>query len=346
MAQQSLLLGFTRRMIGHQYIGTPFDGFDVQFLYQKPAPIVPLYPRPSLTYVQDPDTESIETESIRSDESRQRVTPLEYRIAGITWWTPRFVNSCNLDSFLSAWVRKIRQTHGKFLKHLVTMDYTGVILFKIADHALCAKDSVDSTLVKEMWISAVLRNSGETPKLAYPPLDCTGNNLFSVFQHLYFHCSFEIVSMCVCGTFYHYDFVLTIHSLLQIEYLGDPKKLSFAEMPKCLNCNTLRILRELSPINTSWMVVFSYRGNPANQSPLLEDIPQFITLENIQYKLEYLTYSHDTPTPHIYHEVSLQLIRRQWYVFDSSQSPKFRWWGGKRYTYRNAQLMTIAYFRI
>ncbi len=346
MSQQLRVFGFNNRLIGNQYIGNHEVTFETQFLYQKPVQAVTQYERPSLTYVPDPDTESIETRSIGSDESLERVTPLEYRIAGITWWTPQYVNSCNLDSFLSAWVRKIRQTHGKFLKHLVSMDYIGVVLFKIADHTLCAKESVDSNMVKGMWITAVLRNSGETSMLSNPPINCYGVNLFSIFQHLYFHSAFEIVSMCLCGTFYHYDFVLTVPTLLQLTYLGDPQKLHSANMPRCLNCNTQRILQKLNPINTSWMVVFSYRGDPENRSPLLEDIPQFITLANVQFKLEYISYSQNTSTPNVHHEVSLQFIRRQWYIFDSARSPRFRWWGGKRYTYQNAQLITIVYFRL
>jgi len=42
---------------------------------------------------------------------------------GIDWRTPRFPNSCSIDCFLSAFVRKIRQTHGQFLKHIQLMDH-------------------------------------------------------------------------------------------------------------------------------------------------------------------------------------------------------------------------------
>jgi hypothetical protein len=226
------------------------------------------------------------------------------------------------------------------------MDYIGLVLFEIADHALIAKESIDSDLVKDMWIAAVLRNSGETSRMLHPPVDCTGNNMYSVFQHLYAHCSFEIISQCLCGTLYHYDYALIVYSLLQVTYLGDPQKLHLADMPRCLTCNTQRILRWLIPIHSVWMIVFSYRGSGADQSPLLADIPHFVHFRNIRFKLEYLTFSHDTRVPNVYHEVSLQFIRRQWYVYDSTYSPRFRWWAGDRYTHRNARLQTIAYFRL
>lgn len=346
MSQPNLLVAFTQRLIGDNYLGQQAVQFEPRFLQQRDVPMVPQFPRPNLTYVADPDNESIETRSIATDSDTQRVTPLEYRITGITWWTPRYVNSCNLDSFLSAWVRKIRQTHGKFLKYLVTMDRIGVTMFKLADHALCAKEYVDSNFVKGMWISAVLQNSRESSRLANPPLDCTGNNVFSIFQHLFMHCALEIVSNCNCGTIYNYDFVLSVSTLLQISHLGNPANLSLANMPKCQTCNRQRILRELNPINSSWLIVFSYHGVNADASPLLEDIPLFIDVANIRYKLEYLSYCQDALTPNCYHEISLQFIRRQWYIFDSAKSQRFRWFGGPRYTYRNARLITITYFRL
>jgi hypothetical protein len=346
MSQSNLLIACSQRLIGDDYLGWPTVQFDPNHLQRRKLPMSPRYERPTLTFVPDSETDSIETRSIGSNSDTQRVTPLEYRITGITWWTPRYVNSCNLDSFLSAWVRKIRQTHGKFLDYLQAMDRMGVTLVKIADHALCAKDAVDSNIVKGMWISAILQNSRESSKLANPPLDCTGNNIYSIFQHLFLHCGFEIVSTCPCGRFYNYDFVITVSTVLQIKHLGNQQTFTAAEMPTCVRCNTPRILRQLNPIATDFMIVFSYRSAKADESPLLDDIPRFLVFGTIQYKLEYLSYSQETTLPNCYHEVSLQFIRQQWYIFDSALSPRFRWWGGKRYTYRNARLETIVYFRL
>ncbi len=350
MSQQLRLQALNQRLIGDQYIGRPTVVYNPAFHTRRNPPTVRQYPRPVFQYVPDPETDSIETESVGSDENAQRQIFLEYRITGITWYTPRFTNSCNLDSFLSAWVRKIRQTHGKFLKWMETCDLAGVALLKIADHALCAKEHVDSEFVKGMWLSSILQNTGEVRQMLNPQMDLTGNNMYSVFQHLYQHCAFEIQSSCPCGKFYNQDFIFFVNSLEQVKNLGHPNNLQNAEMPKCLKCSQNRLLLQINPIKGMMMAVFYYRGSVAqnNLSPMLDDIPQIICLSNFTFKLEYVSYSQDTPIPNLYHEVSLQYIRCKWYLFDSARSPKFRWWGGKQYYKHNcnAKLMTLVYFRV
>jgi hypothetical protein len=308
-----------------------------------------------MKYIRDPDVESFETLSVNSGEQKDQPQPqpkpksLEYRITGITWYTPRFVNTCNIDSFLSAWVRKMRQSHGKYLKHVTVIDRVGSALYEIADHALCTKDKIDSTFVKGIWLIAILKETDEIERMRKAPLDCTGCNLYSVFQHLENHNCIEIVSKCKCGTFYHTDFVLDVSNLQQVEILGNPRNLNDAIMPKCLTCNEPRILLELNPYLTNWLVAFNYNGSKSKKtwSPLLSDVPQIIQLGNILFKLEYITYCQKVPShPNEFHEVSLQFIRQEWYLYDGTHSPKFRRYGGLRYTKLNARLSSLVYFKI
>jgi len=305
-----------------------------------------------MKYVRDPDAETIETASVASENPNSKPMSLEYRITGITWHTPRFRNTCNMDNFLSAWVRKIRQTHGSYLKHLKTEDRAGCALYEIADHALCAKESIDAEFVKAIWLLAILPKSDELQALrtaARAPIDCTGHNTYSVFQHLEHHDSFEIVSKCSCGTFYHRDFVFEVPNVKEIEFLGDPKLLYYAQLPKCTRCNEPRILQEINPDPNNWLLNFNNNGTNATNSanPLLSEIPQIIQVGKFMYKLEYVAYCQNIPNyPGFYHEVSLQFIRQKWYLYDGCASPKFRYWGGLKYALHRAKLTTFVYFKI
>jgi hypothetical protein len=151
------------------------------------------------------------------------------------------------------------------------------------------------------------------------------------------------------GTFYNRDYMLEIPDLQQLELLGTPKRLNDVKMPKCLKCKKFRVLLELNPDSTNWLLIFGHNGTRANNnlSPLLSDIPQIIQIGDIIFKLEYLTYRQEVPNcPGEYHEVSMQFIRQTWYLYDGTRSPKFRRWGGKNYTNLNAILDTIVYFKI
>jgi hypothetical protein len=344
------------------YMEQKTDAFDAQHLIRK-TPVQPrVWAKPRMKFVRDQDVESFETLSIQSGGSGgkkdkkddkdkdkpQPPQPLEYRITGLTWYTPRFVNTCNIDSFLSAWVRKMRQSHGRYLKHVNIIDKAGSALYEIADHALCTKEKVDSTWVKGLWLLAILKETNEVDRMRRAPLDCAGCNIYSVFQHLQNHSMIEIVSKCKCGTFYHYDYILDVPNLKQIEILGTPRNLNDAIMPKCLRCNEPRILLDLIPqFKTNWMVAFYHNGSKKskNKSPLLSDIPQIIQIADILFKLEYITYVQKVGSNQ-YHEVSLQYIRQQWYLYDGTKSPKFRRYGGARFTTLDAKLNTLVYFKI
>jgi len=347
----SRLRGLNSRLEGDYYIGRKSANFHPDLLVRKPAPEpIELYERFELKYKRDPDSDSIETLSIKSDPDSSAAAvpkPLEYRITGITWHTPKYINTCNMDSFLSAWVRKIRQTHGSYLKFIQTIDRVGNILIAIADHALCAKEQVDAEVVKGYWLMAALHNSNEKQTLRSPPVDCMGNSAYSVYQHLQFHSNIEIVSECKCGVVYHRDHILEVAELDEIRLLGTPNDLNWTPMPKCTTCNYTRELLQLNPEPGNWILPFSYNACRlrGNESPLLEDIPEILNVGGITFKLEFVTYTVRI-TPKQFHEVSLQKIRLQWYLYDGSRSPKFRRFSGKRLLQRSARLNTLVYFKI
>ena len=350
MSQQQPLAACSQRLSGEDYIGQATAHFDPSMLIRGHTPLYIGYKRPHLTFVRDSDIETAETTSPDEEnrgprQSGPSTKPLEYRITGVTWHTKDFVNTCNLDSFLSAWVRKSRQTHGNFLRYVETMDKVGVALIKIADHALTAKEKVDSHVVKKIWMKTILQNSAESRKILFPPMDCLGNSTYSVYQHLEHHCSIEVVSSCKCGILYHRENVLEVPDLTQLGYMVNPQEIHKTGMPICLNCNEERTLRELNPKPRNWLLVFNYNGNGPTQSPDLDDVPKLVTFGGIRFKLEFLAYMECMPWGG-YHEVSLQYIRGEWYVYDGASSPRFRAWNKKKYTNFNAYLCTIVYFKI
>jgi hypothetical protein len=224
----------------------------------------------------------------------------------------------------------------------------GEALLQIGNHALLEKENMDSARIKLNWLAAILRNSGEIMELCNPPVDCSGNNTYSVFQHLFQHSGFEIISHCFCGIFYHQDYIIEVPDLDQLIILGTPQRINSAAMPKCLTCNNVRVLMDLNPLENNWLLVFNYNGTFArgNQSPNLIDIPTVVTIGTLTFKLEYLCYAQNTSVPNIGHEVSLHLIRRSWYLYDDAASPKLCKWYAPYYKLYKAQLRTIVYFRI
>lgn len=180
-----------------------------------------------------------------------------------------------------------------------------------------------------------------------PPIDCRGLNDFSIFQHLENHSSFEIESECDCGTFYHRDYELEINQLKDTEYLGNPNELKHAKMPVCRACNDFRVLKDLRPFPHNWLMTFKYvpkNGSP--RSPYLADIPRFVQMGRIIYKLEFISYTLQAQAPQLGHAVSLHLIRHTWYFYDSAVTPLFRRWRKPRYDDPNAVLDRIIYFRV
>jgi hypothetical protein len=309
---------------------------------------IPSYPRPVMKYKRDLEVDTEETDSgeMVGEASTRRVVPLEYRITGMTWYSARYYNSCNLDSFLSAFVRKIRQNHGDYLRHIVIMDPVGVILIKIGDYALRHKESVDADHVKILWLNVILRRTNEHSVLRRDLVDLVGNSRYSILQHLYLHLSVEIKSKCLCGTLLDKDFLIDVPSLAEIRTLGDPATLGNARMPKCSDCNVKRELIGLNPVGNNWCVAFVFNGTGRNRDPKLADVPINIIIGNLKFKLEYLTYNQLVPgTQGCAHEVSIHLIRGEWYLHNGLTSPKFQKWNEPDYTVCNARLTTLIYFK-
>jgi hypothetical protein len=100
------LKAFTVMVAPPYYIGRPYIECDPsEMVRYRRLPSVAQYAKPKLTFIYDSEDDSDETLSIASIQGFfSKRQPLEYRITGISWHTPRFVNSCHIDNFLAVWV--------------------------------------------------------------------------------------------------------------------------------------------------------------------------------------------------------------------------------------------------
>lgn len=283
----------------------------------------------------DSDVETVETVSPAEPVS------LEYRIIGLTWYTPQIVNSCHMDSFLSSFVRQVRQTHGKILKKIICRDAVGNVLIEIGIHVLKAKNLLDSTFVKKLWLDAVMNVPVKLP------FDAAGLEQFSIFQHLKYQSGFHLQTKCRCGPFqYIFDCLLRSVSLRDLQAILTNQTGSNSSLPFCLTCQTNRSFVSFSPISTNWLVTVLYDGNDV---PDFAEIIPFFEVNRQLYKLAYLGFhiSAQQTTYSVGHLVSLQQIRGSWYLYDGLKSPSFTLWDNIiRYDRPGAVLKSIVYFLV
>lgn len=281
----------------------------------------------------DSDVETAETDSPAESVS------LEYRIVGLTWHTPDFVNTCHMDSFLSAFVRQVRQTHGSLLSKIKHLDPVGKTLLQIGEHALHAKNLVDSTYVKKLWLQVA-----SDVNVHISPFDAQGREEFSVFQHLYNHAGFYFETVCLCGPQYLFEFLVRGHTLTEIYAILCNQTGNNEAMPLCQGCNMRREFVSFKPVTTNWMITVQYLGH---ETPDFADILQVIVIEGVMYKLLYIGYRIPGVGGGMGHVVSAQMIRGWWYKYDGSERATFvQCFNQLKFDVPGALLSSLVYFKV
>ena len=332
------------------YLGKRTDTFDMSMTsrLRMDRPPVLVYPRVETFWEPDSSLETVETASVTSSTAEDTVFPDEYRITGLVWHVPGMTNTCNTDSFLSAWVRRVLQTHGRAASRIFCTDLVGNALIKIADMALLAEGDLDAKEVKLIWYRAVLTATGEAhvlDELEEVTVDLVGINTCSIFQHIKNHCSFATETRCACGTVYNRDFFLEIPNMQEISYLTNPEIYNWARTPKCTRCSEKRILIDIVSDPNNWILPMVWNGTGINRSPSLRSLPRFITFGRIQYKIGYVSFVQTIPGSRMTHEISIQDIRGKWYLYDGLKDPKFHRFDLDFYNENNARLSSIIYFK-
>lgn len=282
----------------------------------------------------DSDVETVETISPAEPVS------LEYRIIGLTWYTPQLVNTCHMDTFLSAFVRQVRQTHGRFLKKITYNDTAGKALIEIGKHTLATKNLLDSMLIKKLWLDAVLDQPVQLP------FDAIGYEQFSIFQHLTQHSGFYLETKCRCGTQFLSEKMLRGLSLRDILAILKNQTGSNSCLPTCITCHSSRSFVSFLTLPTNWLITILYEGNDV---PDFDEIDPVIVVQKKVYKLAYLAFGIAAQyTGHgIGHLVSLQRIRGHWFIYDGLKAPSFAVWDNAvRYDRPGAVLQSIVYFAV
>ena len=333
------------------YLGRRWDPFDVSKTqrWRLDRPPVLVYPRVETFWVPDSSVETDETASVTSSNQDDYEFPEEYRITGLVWEVPGMTNTCNTDSFLSAFVRRVLQTHGRAARNVVCTDLVGNALIEIADKAQLAFGNLNAKEIKLIWYRAVLTATGEAhvlDSMADMAVDLLGINVCSIFQHLRNHSSYATETICACGTICNRDFFLEIPNVEEIGYLTESRDYHKARSPKCTGCRQKRVLMSLVSDPNNWILPMLWNGTGNNRNPSLRTIPRFITFGGINYKVGYVSYTQTVPgSSGMSHEVSIQDIRGKWYLYDGLLDPKFHRFDQEYYTKNNARVSTIVYFK-
>lgn len=308
-----------------------------------PAFSKPMNYTPSLTYAlpplemlhlsQDSDTETVETVSPANNLC------FEYRIVGLTWLTAPITNSCHMDSFLSAFVRQVRQTHGKFLNKITYADDVGTALIRIGEHSLKSKNNIDSTYIRMLWIEAVTKSH---PQL---PISSGGLEQFSVFQHLDHHSGFVLEQKCHCGTQYMFESTVRSACLHDIRGILTNSITGNSSLLICADCKMRREFVKLTPTPSNWLITVLYSGRT---NPDFDEIEQVLTLNNNIYKLGYLGFTLPAFAGQYGHFLSLQRIRGHWYKYGETDKPHFSLYPNDiRFVQKDpCYLETLVYFRV
>lgn len=312
-----------------------YVGFTASYDLEKAVPYnvgdAELYEDP-LSMIKKPDSD---VETAESESPAEPVSE-EYRILGLTWYTPEFVNTCHIDSFLSAFCRRMRQTHGKFLKNIKYKDAVGDVLIKIAEHALNAKNLIDASYVKKMWLEVASNVPLKTP------FDASGLEQFSIFQHLTNHSRICLESWCDCGP--QYELELEGFDLRSINFVLQNRRGHNELMAVCERCNKQRRFQKMLPGITSWILPIKYKGQ---DSPPFKDIIPELQYDDKKFKVAYLSYkiSASVTGHNVGHVISVQNIRGSWYKYDGLKSPSFVLCKDQKYmSDPNATLQYIVYF--
>lgn len=282
-----------------------------------------------------PDSDVETVESISPAE----VASLEYRIVGLTWHTPELVNTCHMDSFLSGFARQVRQTHGRLLNKIMHLDPVGITLAQIGEHVLNAKNMIDSSYIKKLWLDCT------SDQVIITPYDAAGMEEFSIFQHLYNHSGFNMEMECACGVQFICEPILRGHTLDSIYGIVHGYGGYNQALPLCGDCHVRRSLVSFKPIQTNWMLTVQYKGN---DSPDFGDILPVLYINNATYKLLYLGYKVGPAGRNgVSHVVSVQQIRGWWYNYDGLKRASFTLCEDQeRFNERNAILQSIVYFKV
>ena len=265
-------------------------------------------------------------------------TSPEHRIDGLTWHTPGIINSCHMDSFLSALVLNIRQTHGNFLNKIQHRDLAADAIGQIAELVLTDKNNVDSEMVKELWLRHVF------DKPLSKPLDISGYEKYSIFQHLTSHSTTILELKCLCGVQYNCLPMIQAWSVNDLnKILLNDTTSHLTSLPTCADCGNTRQLVNFKPSRTNWMLTISF------PNPLIANFNDFmpvIEVNNVMYKISYLSYCLIYPNSFLAHHFSYHYIRGFWYHYDDSFK-KFKLSDSQiRCDIPNSYLEGVVYFRI
>ena len=244
-----------------------------------------------------------------------------FYILGLKWFNPHFTNSCNLDSWLT-FLKILSMKHPKVItdslrlyddpaeeavKEIVNAYHSGQInpgLMEAQDYA-----------ARSVWCENVM---GWFHQPGTRKVDLLGDEHQNVWRHLEGSTLFQWNFKCCCSTQFlpaRWIYLEDPQHAARLTRSFDPE-CSPRYNKRCERCRTPIFHSGLLPHDHTWILRFMVQPNPVpNFQFRSSELPNFITIGDIAFKLGYVTFSSPAKDGNR-HQTSCHLIQDQWFHYD------------------------------
>ena len=242
-----------------------------------------------------------------------------YIIFGLRWHNNEYINSCNIDSFLT-FLKLLALKHPNLIvAHLrLAHDLGETVIKEIVDGYVCIpKNNValmrlQDSLARIYWAGKVL---GRHP-VWNQQVNLAGDESVHIFMHLRKSSTFQWCYECSCSRQYQFDtatcfFMNTAAQMQELKHSLDPS-MGPRYRKVCKGCRTQPSYRNIAFNNTTTWIMRFVIQNPRFD---YENLPNFLTLGGKTFKLGYVTFTHKV-TQTMQHQTSCHLIQDQWFHYD------------------------------
>jgi hypothetical protein len=248
-----------------------------------------------------------------------------YARLGLRWHNTHFINSCNLDSFLT-FIKIMSIKHPKMfiacfrlyddVVHNTLKEIINTYQFvKEDNHLVDCQDEI----VRLVWCQNVMKIN----RILGQQVDLAGSEEESVFNHMKRSMMFQWHYECMCGNDSRTGSQFLTRYCFSIEIGGQTQHLNGSLEPspgplfqkKCKRCHHPFSFKNILVPNTTWLL------RVIIQKTLRSDVQNACFLAHrlsfgaSRFKLGYITFVH-TETPTIRHQTSCHLIQDQWFHYD------------------------------
>ena len=242
---------------------------------------------------------------------------------GLRWTNAHFLNSCNLDSFLT-FIKILSLKHPKMfltcfrLAHDVVEDTLREIIssYQSAQEHPMAHVLVDAQdcLTRIVWCQNVLNLGVQMGH----QIDLIGSEEIHVWNHMRRSMQFEWVYECFCRPKAHQYVIRHQFSVERGGQLKELRELDPSIGPlyrkTCNRCQGYFSFKRVAVPETTWLLRVMFQ-EVRWWHPEAYKLPYFLSFGQYCFKLGYITYKQEV-IPGMWHQTSCHLIQDQWFHYD------------------------------